>query len=119
MQWFRGGLVFETDRLLGAVSRTVVLAMEALLAAKRWLAVMVLGYVIRNVQRFRGGLVFKAHRLLYHSRLIDFCVSLNSGLESNKERERALLVAKRWLAISVLGHVTLQKCEAVPRRARI
>jgi len=33
----------------------------------------------RNVQRFRGGLVFKAHRL---------CVSLNSRLESNKERER-------------------------------
>jgi len=32
----------------------------------------------RNVQRFRGGLVFKAHRL---------CVSLNSGLESNKEEE--------------------------------
>ena len=28
------------------------------------------------MQRFRGGLVFKAHRL---------CVSLNSGLESNKE----------------------------------
>ena len=34
----------------------------------------------RNVQRFRGGFVFKAHRL---------CVSLNSRLESNKEkRER-------------------------------
>jgi len=32
----------------------------------------------RNVQRFRGGLVFKAHRL---------CVSLNSRLASNKERE--------------------------------
>jgi len=32
----------------------------------------------RNVQRFRGGLVFKALRL---------CVSLNSRLESNKERE--------------------------------
>jgi len=31
-----------------------------------------------NVQRFRGGLVFKAHRL---------CVSLNSGLDSNKEEE--------------------------------
>jgi len=33
---------------------------------------------MRNVQQFRGGLVFKAHRL---------CVSLNSGLESNKEGE--------------------------------
>jgi len=31
------------------------------------------------VKRFRGGLVFKAHRL---------CVSLNSRLESHKERER-------------------------------
>ena len=34
--------------------------------------------IIINVQRFRGGLVYKAHRL---------CVSLNSGLESNKEEE--------------------------------
>ena len=33
----------------------------------------------RNVQRFRGGLVFKAHRL---------CASLNSRLESNKEKKR-------------------------------
>ena len=31
------------------------------------------------MQRFRGGLVFKAHRL---------CVSLNSRLESNKEKRR-------------------------------
>ena len=31
------------------------------------------------MKRFRGGLVFKAHR---------FCVSLNSRLESNKERRR-------------------------------
>ena len=30
------------------------------------------------MQRFRGGLVFKAHRL---------CVTLNSRLESNKERK--------------------------------
>jgi len=33
---------------------------------------------LHKVQRFRGGLVAKAHRL---------CVSLNSGLESNKEEE--------------------------------
>ena len=32
----------------------------------------------RNVQRFRGGLVFQAHRL---------CVSLNSRLDSNTEKE--------------------------------
>jgi len=32
----------------------------------------------RNVKRFRGGLVFKAHRIF---------VSLNSRLESNKEKE--------------------------------
>ena len=32
----------------------------------------------RNVQRFRGGLVFKAHRL---------CVSLNSRLESESNKE--------------------------------
>ena len=36
----------------------------------------------RNVKQFRGGLVFKAHRL---------CVSLNSGLESNKERQKDLV----------------------------
>ena len=39
---------------------------------------------MRQPERFRGGLVFKAHRL---------CVSLNSRLESNKERESHL--AKR------------------------
>ena len=32
------------------------------------------------MQRFQGGLVVKAHRL---------CVSLNSGLESNKEEGRS------------------------------
>jgi len=36
------------------------------------------GPLHRNVQRFRGGLEFKAHRL---------CVSLDSRLESNKERD--------------------------------
>ena len=36
-----------------------------------------------NVQRFRGGIVFKAHRL---------CVSLNSWLESNKEKEEKHLL---------------------------
>ena len=39
------------------------------------------GLLHRNVQRFRDGLVFKAHIL---------CVSLNSRLESNKERERGV-----------------------------
>jgi len=35
----------------------------------------------RNMQRFQGGLVLKAHRL---------CVSLNSRLESNKEKREAV-----------------------------
>ena len=33
------------------------------------------------MKRFRGGLVFKDHRL---------CVSLNSGLESNKDEEKSI-----------------------------
>ena len=80
------------------------------------------------MQRFRGGLVFKAHRLR---------VSLNSRLESNKEREREeghtvelvfldeilhVLVAPPYpapLRARDLRTTALQKCAAVPRRARI
>ena len=43
-----------------------------------WLSALHSGLPEGNVQRLRGGLVFKAHRLF---------VSLNSRLESNKEKE--------------------------------
>ena len=46
----------------------------------------------RNVQWFRGGLVLKAHTL---------CVSLNSGLDSDKER-RAEDDRGRGLAVGAL-----------------
>jgi len=83
----------------------------------------------RGVKRFRGGLVFKAHRL---------CVSINSRLESNKEEEgrgvwfawavvwRRVLISAFASACATLQRSVLdlrtnpsQKCEAVPRRARI
>ena len=77
--------------------------------------------------RGRSGLVFKAHSLF---------VSLNSGLESNKEEEgqgadhdfdAAVAVADDRLehcriaigTVLNLRTTTSQKCEAVPRRARI
>ena len=57
--------------------------------------------VTPNVERFRGGLVFKAHRLLYHSPL---------GL---------IVIKKKKKRRMRLRTTTLQKCAAVPRRARI
>jgi len=58
-------------------------------------------------KRFRGGLIFKAHRL---------CVSHNSRLESNKERE-----SERVLKVPLMHGCQhfLDRLLAVPRRARI
>ena len=44
------------------------------------------GWLHGNVQRLRGGLASKAHRL---------CVSLNPGLESNKEEEEGSLLGNQ------------------------
>ena len=69
------------------------------------------------MKRFRGRLVFKARRLLYHSTL---------GLRVIKKREKeggeASLRAERGVlpigTVLNLRSTTLQKCAAVPRRAR-
>ena len=49
----------------------------------------------RNVQRFRGGPVFKAHRR---------CVSLNSRLESNKERRGTHKLAAHGVDVALEEH---------------
>ena len=75
----------------------------------------------RNVQQFRGGLVFTAQRLLYHSTL-----GLRVIKKKRMERRR-MSEAKTVAAASAdstkstcdLRTTTLQKCAAVPRRARM
>ena len=70
----------------------------------------------RNVQWFRGGPVFEAHRRLYHSTLGVKVIKQSAKQGSRKGRS-----APTWRA---RGHrcsrtTTLQKCAAVPRRARM
>jgi len=50
-----------------------------------------------NVHRFRDGLVFKAHRL---------CVSLNSRLESNKEKTKKVRGRRAKPAFSLTAYST-------------
>ena len=84
-----------------------------------------------NVQRFRGGLVFKAHRRLYHSTLDLRVIKKKKKVTGRREPcqpcptpvspPRDAPVQGFGFRVSGfnLRTTTLQKCAAVPRRARI
>ena len=55
----------------------------------------------RNMQRLRGGLVFKAHRL---------CVSLNSGLESNKEEGAPIEKLFEEAVVDLIARARPRRC---------
>jgi hypothetical protein len=67
----------------------------------------------RNVKRFRRGLVLKAHRLVYHPTLGSRVMKKRKRHEFRMDRER------EPGKLSIQEQTTPQKCEAVPRRARM
>ena len=81
----------------------------------------------RNMKRFRGGLVFKALRLVYHSTLGSRVIKKKK--KKGKEEEEDLLLhalVRRPLSLHLFRAQSepptldrMQKCAAVPRRARI